>query len=330
MSIRPTYRKRSVLQVLADGMSAHPPKPETRINVTANADSTPADFSEKLRKLSEQFKEHVQVRALRDAEGNVVEHVLTPRKFAAGGYVPSPKDGDKSCCEEAELTAAELARRNEELSEAEEEIAALKAQVCDWKSGVETEAWVHDESRDKITEIVNEFARIQGESRAEIKALTKRAEKAEAERDEARSTAGFLAQERDALQAKLDDAEGWPDWLGPKIDPDECEVTPLDGHEYEIDGERWTFLSEWEARDLAARYIEKATKVEAIARFIEDEQAATGDEDQRAEGQAKALYYATRAGIPHLPWEDERDDIRETIRSAIRAGWTPPESEASK
>lgn len=108
------------------GIPAEARQSGTHINVTGDPDSTPADFSEKLRKLSEEFRNNAQMRALRDAEGNIVEHLITPRKFAAGGYVPSPEGGDKSCCERARLLDNELARRNEELSEAQGEIALQK------------------------------------------------------------------------------------------------------------------------------------------------------------------------------------------------------------
>lgn len=204
----------------------------------------------------------------------------------------------KSCCEEAQLTANELARRNTELSEAEVKIAAL----------------------------------------------TKRAERAEAERDEWKRAAANALQERnlswkgearltaerDELQAKLNATEGWPEWLGPRIDPDDYEITRNEEGDYLADG---TFVMDSSvtsdqarlaARSLAARAVRRV----ALARFIEAEQAATGDEDRRVEEQAKVLCGALRP--VSVPWECLSPYFKNVYRAAIRAGWTPPESEASE
>lgn len=50
-------------------------------------------------------------------------------------------------------------------------------------------------------------------------------------------------------------------------------------------------------------------------------------EDQRVEEQAKALYCTLNPGRP-MAWRQLAEDERENCRAAIRAGWTPPESEA--
>ena len=82
------------------------------------------------------------------------------------------------CCEEAALTANELASRNEELSEAQDKIAA-KAEAL-------------REARGDRADWLNRWT-----------AMKERAEKAEAERDEARA-------ERDEARALADSKLGYP------------------------------------------------------------------------------------------------------------------------
>lgn len=139
---------------------------------------------------------------------------LSAENLNAGGDVQP-----KSCCEEAQLTAKradraelELARRNEELAEAEGEIAELaqknrtlaaerntlqrctdswrvraekaEAERDDWKAGAEAESWAHDKTLEE-------------------------ARRFHVERDEARGSRDYwidlYGELRDELQAKLDD-----------------------------------------------------------------------------------------------------------------------------
>ena len=113
----------------------------------------------------------------------------------------------------------------------------------------------------------------------------------------------------------------WPEWLGPKINPDDYEVTRVNEYAFDVGGARWCYQSGEEVREHAVQYATLLAVHAAIARFIESEQAATGDEDQRVEEQAKALYCTLNPCRP-MAWHQLAEDERENCRAAIRAGWS--------
>lgn len=136
----------------------------------------------------------------------------------------------------------------------------------------------------------------------------------------------------DAIMA-LAPAKGWPEWLGPKVNPDDIEVTKTDsGYWAEGLGVATHDMTPDELRvsNKVNDSISSCARREAVARFIEREEAETDDETQRVEKQAIAFYYAPKEVDSRLPWNSLDEHQREQYRAAIRAGWTPPESEDEK
>lgn len=270
MSIRPSYGRRSVLQVLSDGMSQRPPT-------------------------------------------------------------------GKSCCEEAAQSAAEVDRLTRERDELHGYIAEywemwdrqLRRADC-----AETDL---DLMREWLEEAKAKHYALQAKLDAAENRPTLDREAVEA------AIARWLAEpsEGDDDAAPLVDAimsltlavEGWPEWMGPKIDPDDIEVTKTDSR-YWAEGlcvaTHDMTPDELRVSNKVNDSISSCARREAIARFIESEQAATGDEGQRVEEHAKALAAALINNRGTRTWDDLSGASRDVYRAAIRAGWTPPESEASE
>lgn len=299
MSIRPSYGKRSVLQVLSDGMSQSSPT-------------------------------------------------------------------GKSCCEESALTANELARRNEELAEAEGEIAAQKrlrdSEVEYWSGRAEKAEAERDELEDKLDELTDEISywmdlfekrdalvdELQDKLDDPYSEVNQKA--AAWDHVEAHPVIGPLSElpEGDSYAKRvckrLDQLEGMesavtelqpaenrptfapavPSWLGDV--PDKPEVKRIVGDTWEVDGRRSKVT--WSAEEFRRDGYQRI----ALDDAIESEQAATGDE-ANAWGNPPEV-----DRLAKLIWETSRADestISATganvVAKAIKdAGWTPPESEGQK
>ena len=88
-----------------------------------------------------------------------------------------------------------------------------------------------------------------------------------------------------------------------------------------------TAFCSWNTSSSAAKWV-------AIARFIESEQAATGDEDQRVEAVEAAAKTLCPSNAFTPRWEAlkewERANYRDEAARLLNAGWTPPENEDEK
>jgi len=136
-----------------------------------------------------------------------------------------------------------------------------------------------------------------------------------------------LTRERDELQAKLDAAE----WIGDLPNPGDIEVIKTQGY--------WAqgiLVADADATPEQLRIsnsvndsISSAARREAVARFIDAEEAKRNAEDeQRIEEQAKALHGELHPFGPS--WENTGDYAQRCYITAIRAGWTPPENKENE
>lgn len=312
MSIRPKYGKRSVLQVLSDGMS-QPPARFTRddlpgfrslLNAFTDDDPDTASYSQRLgvSRVMDAVVDHLNERGGVPAEKLHPEMAMTITAFPSDEDGPTMEDRikealsrtdfsfakggtvqRKSCCEEAALNAAEVDRLTRERDEWESKYGDMR----DDRNIADVE--LHD---------------------------------AESARED-------LEHERDELQRRLDAAEkpeksepGWPEWLGPKVYPDDFEMHRTeDGLVVNEDGQIFAHEDDpaWKVRDQFHSAVEYAAQLKAAERFIESKQAVTDDEEKRVEEQAKALYCTLNPGRP-MAWRQLAEDERENCRAAIRAG----------
>lgn len=277
MSIRPKYGKRSVLQVLSDGMSQRPP--------TGKSCCEEAALNEERAEKAEAERDEAR-KWLHETEARL--------------------DETKDERDEWKRTAAN----------------ALQERDLSWKSEARLTA-ERDELQAKLDAAEQRPTLNREAVRSVIRGSKDRGDLA---------TGTYLVHEDEVVDAimALAPAEGWPEWLGPKINPDDFNPERAGGTVFRVDGRAMNANNAEEARDAAQDYVRVAASYEAVARFIESEQAATDDEDQRVEKQAIAFYYAPKEVDSRLPWNSLDEHQREQYRAAIRAGWTPPESEASE
>lgn len=270
----------------------------------------------------------------------------------------------KSCCEDAAQSAAEVDRLTRERDEAREQRTRYREERDEqWRGRVKAEA-ERDELQAKLNAAERERDEVRdlaGRNTAKVAVLADERDDLQRKLDDLTMTVKELAPaeqrptlDREAvrkvvgkhcgalggyymnmlvndLMALVPAAEGWPEWLGSRpvlrvpVRNVDDNWTFHDGNGC-IDGD----VSEQSCREAIEDRLADAVKWAGILSAIESEQAATADEDQRVEEHAKALAAALINNRGTRTWDDLSGASRDVYRAAIRAGWTPPESEASE
>lgn len=303
MSIRPSYGRRSVLQVLSDGMSQHPP--------TGNSCCEEAALN--AAEVDRLTRERDTLQRCVDSWAARAEKAEDDAKW----YRDLALKADATI-EEAEHDRDELQAKLDDLTMTVKELQPSENRPTLDREAVRAahKKWLDEPSTGSI----------EGDQERLIDIMTALVPAAEQhptlDREAVRKVAmnwlndaaivGNIDEDADAItDAIMELAPAVPSWLGDV--PDKPEAKRIVGDTWEVDGRRSKVT--WSAEEFRRDGYRRI----ALADAIEAEEAQRSAEDGRVEDQAKALGETiSQYGY----WCNFAESTRERYRAAIRAGWT--------